>query len=53
MTAPDGQIYCVENTVLDSHLSIMPMINKYAMQRVGLGMPTTDRRVLQPPEGVP
>jgi hypothetical protein len=27
--------------VLDSHLSVMPMINKYAMQRVGLGMPTT------------
>jgi len=41
MTAPDGNIYCVENTVLDSHLSVMPMINKYAMQRVGLGMPTT------------
>jgi len=41
MTAPDGNIYCIENTVLDSHLSIMPMINKYAMQRVGLGMPTT------------
>jgi putative aldouronate transport system substrate-binding protein len=41
MTAPDGNIYCVEDTVLDSHLSVMPMINKYAMQRVGLGMPTT------------
>jgi putative aldouronate transport system substrate-binding protein len=41
MTAPDGNIYCVEDTVLDSHLSIMPMINKYAMQRAGLGMPTT------------
>ncbi|OHD67561.1 MAG: hypothetical protein A2177_12355 [Spirochaetes bacterium RBG_13_68_11] len=41
MTAPDGNIYCVENTVLDSHLSVMPMINKYAMQRVGMSMPTT------------
>jgi putative aldouronate transport system substrate-binding protein len=41
MTSPDGSIYCVEDTVLDSHLSIMPMINKYAMQRVGLKMPTT------------
>ncbi len=41
MTAPDGNIYCIEDTVLDSHLSIMPMIDKFAMQRVGLGMPTT------------
>jgi putative aldouronate transport system substrate-binding protein len=41
MTAPDGNIYCVEDTVLDSHLSIMPMVNKYAMERVGLSMPKT------------
>jgi putative aldouronate transport system substrate-binding protein len=41
MTAPDGNIYCIEDTVLDSHLSIMPMIDKYAMQRVGMTMPTT------------
>jgi putative aldouronate transport system substrate-binding protein len=41
MTAPDGNIYCIEDTVLDSHLSIMPMVNKYAMQRVGMSMPTT------------
>jgi len=41
MTAPDGNIYCVEDTVLDSHLSIMPMVNKYAMERVGMKMPTT------------
>ena len=41
MTAPDGNIYCLEDTVLDSHLSIMPMINKYAMARVGMAMPAT------------
>ncbi len=33
MTSPDGKIYCIEDTVLDSHLGPMPMINKYAMAR--------------------
>jgi putative aldouronate transport system substrate-binding protein len=41
MTAPDGNIYCIEDTVLDSHLPIMPMVDVYALKRVGLNMPAT------------
>jgi putative aldouronate transport system substrate-binding protein len=41
MTAPDGKIYCIENTVLDSHLGLNIMINKYALERSGVAMPTT------------
>jgi len=41
MTAPDGNIYAIEDTVLDSHLGPMPMINKYALARVGMQAPGT------------
>jgi putative aldouronate transport system substrate-binding protein len=41
MTAPDGKIYAIEDTVLDSHLGPMPMINKFALQRVGMTAPGT------------
>lgn len=42
MTAPDGKIYCIENTVLDSHLPINIMVNKYALERAGIAAaPTT------------
>ena len=42
MTAPDGQIYCIEDTVLDSHLPMNIMIDKYALERAGIAaMPTT------------
>jgi len=41
MTAPDGNIYCIEDTVLDSHLGPMPMINVYALKRVNMSMPGT------------
>lgn len=42
MTSPDGNIYCIENTVLDSDLPIDIMINKFALERAGIAaMPTT------------
>ncbi len=41
MTAPDGNIYCIEDTVLDSHLGPMPMVDIYALKRVGMSMPVT------------
>lgn len=42
MTAPDGQIYCIEDTVLDSHLGMNLMVNKYALERAGIAaMPST------------
>jgi len=41
MTSPDGNIYAISDTVLDSHLGPMPMINKYALARVGLSAPST------------
>lgn len=42
MTSPDGNIYCIEDTVLDSDLPIEIMINKYALERAGIAaMPTT------------
>lgn len=40
-TSPDGEIYCIENTVLDSDLGLGVCINQYALERVDMPMPTS------------
>ena len=42
MYQPDGNIYCIEDTIIDSHLGVGMMINTYALERAGVAaMPTT------------